>query len=168
MQIDSHHRLFIADKYEVMKTCSACRREKNESEFSRKGVGWQSRCKECFTVYHRQYYLENRERYAAKNRRNKNRQRERLRKIIWLAKQRPCQDCGGVFHPWVMEFDHREGTTKVLEVANLVSHGCTDERLRAEIEKCDVVCANCHRMRTYERLRRTVPRLVKQAIMSVS
>jgi hypothetical protein len=53
-----------------------------------------------------------------------------------------------------MEFDHRDGTTKEAAVANLVSKGCTDSRLLNEISKCDVVCANCHRLRTYHRLRR--------------
>ena len=51
-----------------------------------------------------------------------------------------------------MELDHREGTIKEAAVANLVSKGCTDARLLEEIGKCDVVCANCHRMRTYFRL----------------
>ena len=51
-----------------------------------------------------------------------------------------------------MELDHRDGTIKEAAVANLVSKGCTDARLLEEIEKCDVVCANCHRMRTYRRL----------------
>jgi len=135
-----------------MKRCGMCQQLKPESEFSRKGKNLQSKCKECHREYHRCYYKKNKARFIAKNRRNKNRQRRRLRLILWEAKQRPCQDCGGVFHPWVMEFDHRESSLKLDAVANLVSHGCTDERLRNEISKCDVVCANCHRMRTYHRL----------------
>lgn len=117
----------------------------------RKIVGFQSRCKICFTIYHRQYYEKNKEKYIAKNRRNKSRQRVRLRKILWSFKQSPCQDCGGSFHPWVMELDHRQDTLKVEAVSNLVGGGCTDEKLLNEIAKCDVVCANCHRMRTYLR-----------------
>jgi hypothetical protein len=135
-----------------MKVCVGCRQEKSETEFSRKGTGLQSRCKACYKIYHQQYYENNREKYFAKNRRNKNRQRTRLKAIINDAKQAPCQDCGQVFHPWVMEFDHREGTTKIDAVGNLAGRGCTDEKLRNEIEKCDIVCANCHRMRTYNRI----------------
>ena len=134
-----------------MKLCGACRQYKPEGEFSRKGSGFQTRCKACFTEYHRLYYEKNRERYAAKNRRNKARQRERLRSILWEAKQRPCADCGQTFHPWVMEFDHRDGSDKLDAVADLAGHGCTDARLLAEISKCDVVCANRHRMRTFRR-----------------
>lgn len=134
------------------KLCSACSLEKALEEFNRKGVDLQSRCRPCQRAYHRLYYQRNKSRFIAKNRRNKNRQRKRLRAILWGVKQCPCQDCGDTFHPWVMELDHREGTKKEAAVANLASKGCTDARLLEEIDKCDVVCANCHRMRTYRRL----------------
>lgn len=135
-----------------MKICSTCLLEKAGQEFYRKGGRLQSKCKECQRAYYRLYYRANKSRFIAKNRRNKNRQRKRLRAILLLVKQSPCQDCGGEFHPWVMELDHREGTVKEAAVANLVSKGCTDARLLEEIGKCDVVCANCHRMRTYRRV----------------
>lgn len=135
-----------------MKICSTCLLEKASREFYRKGGRLQSKCKECQSAYFRLYYRENRSRFVSKNRRNKSRQRKRLRAILLRVKQSPCQDCGGEFHPWVMELDHREGTIKEAAVANLVSKGCTDARLLEEIDKCDVVCANCHRMRTYRRM----------------
>ena len=146
----------ISHKGKAMKQCVACKVELPESKFSRKGEGYQSRCKKCFAAYHRIYYQKNKALYMAKNRRNKNRQRTRLKAILLAVKQQPCQDCGGVFHPWVMELDHREGSIKLAAVGNLVGRGCTDERLCAEISKCDVVCANCHRMRTYHRRQRGV------------
>lgn len=135
-----------------MKVCVTCRQQKPDEEFSRKGKGLQSSCKLCVAEYHRRYYARNKVQYMAKNRRNKMRQRARLRAILWEVKQRPCLDCGGIFHPWVMELDHRDGTNKVAAVGRLVGRGCTDEQLLLEIDKCDVVCANCHRMRTYNRL----------------
>ncbi|HEX6622119.1 MAG TPA: hypothetical protein VF064_00300 [Pyrinomonadaceae bacterium] len=49
-----------------------------------------------------------------------------------------------------MDFDHREGEQKVFEM-NRVSY-VTMSALKREIEKCDVVCANCHRERTYRRV----------------
>jgi hypothetical protein len=137
---------------EGVKICSACSLVKPADEFNRKGGALQSKCKSCQRAYHRLYYQRNRSRFIAKNRRNKNRQRKRLRTILLKIKQRPCQDCRGTFHPWVMELDHRDGTIKEAAVADLVSKGCTDARLLEEVEKCDVVCANCHRMRTYRRL----------------
>jgi hypothetical protein len=138
--------------HEEMKICSACLNEKPVDEFNSRRGALQSKCKECQRAYHRLYYELNKSRFIETNRRNKDRQRKRLRTILWDVKQVPCQDCGGTFHPWVMELDHREGTKKDAPVANLVSKGCTDARLLEEIEKCDVVCANCHRMRTFRRL----------------
>ena len=135
-----------------MKICSSCSLAKGLDEFNRKGRALQSKCKSCQRAYHRLYYQRNKPRFIAKNRRNKNRQRKRLRGLLLEVKRRPCQDCGGAFHPWVMELDHREGTVKEAAVANLVSKGCMDARLLEEIDKCDVVCANCHRMRTYRRM----------------
>ena len=135
-----------------MKLCTSCDAKKDDGEFYRKGGKLQAKCKDCQRAYFRLYYTKNKAHFITKNRRNKNRQRQRLRAIVWEAKSRSCQDCGGTFHPWVMEFDHRDGTIKEAAVANLVSKGCPDTRLLAEIGKCDVVRANCHRLRTYRRL----------------
>jgi hypothetical protein len=142
---------------DTMKICSACSVEKGVDKFYRKCGELQSKCKECQRAYYRLYYERNKSRFIEKNRQNKNRQRKRLRIILWNVKQRPCEDCGCSYHPWVMELDHRNGTTKIAAVANLVSKGCTDARLLEEIGKCDVVCANCHRMRTYLRLYESAP-----------
>jgi len=49
-----------------------------------------------------------------------------------------------------MDFDHRDGTTKVQGVTRMVSRAGTD-RILAEAAKCDIVCANCHRLRTFNR-----------------
>ena len=48
-----------------------------------------------------------------------------------------------------MDFDHRDGTTKVSSVTRLINRSI--EVLLAEVAKCDIVCANCHRIRTFER-----------------
>jgi hypothetical protein len=63
-----------------------------------------------------------------------------------------CMDCGlrNPDHPEIYDFDHRPGETKVRNVALFAMSGTMDA-LKAEIAKCDVVCANCHRMRTRAR-----------------
>jgi hypothetical protein len=50
-----------------------------------------------------------------------------------------------------MDFDHREGEVKVGNVAHAVARGWSLERTKAEIAKCDLVCAVCHRLRTHAR-----------------
>jgi hypothetical protein len=62
----------------------------------------------------------------------------------------PCMDCGGTFHPAAMQFDHRPGTTKVADLASLARDGST-HLFGLELAKCDLVCANCHAIRTFER-----------------
>lgn len=68
------------------------------------------------------------------------------------AKLTGCADCGLVNaeHPEIFDFDHRPGVVKVARVSSLLTKG-TVEDLVAEIAKCDVVCANCHRIRTRSR-----------------
>src|SRR2546423_13858300 len=97
----------------------------------------------------RRYYERNRGLYRDRNRRK----RARLRAIARELKSRPCADCGQTFPFYVMDFDHREGEEKTAQVAMLVN-AMNLQRLLAEIEKCDLVCANCHRIRTYKREQR--------------
>lgn len=62
----------------------------------------------------------------------------------------PCTDCGVCFPWYVMEFDHRQPADKVRNVP-LMAGRLTTERLMVEVRKCDIVCCNCHRVRTYQR-----------------
>jgi hypothetical protein len=62
----------------------------------------------------------------------------------------PCVDCGGRFAPCVMDFDHRDARTKAYTVSRMIGRAGT-AKILAEIAKCDIVCANCHRDRTYRR-----------------
>jgi hypothetical protein len=59
-----------------------------------------------------------------------------------------CLDCAYEGPPFMFDFDHRDPTIKEFGVA---AGGQTRslERSRAEAAKCDLVCANCHRMRTH-------------------
>lgn len=70
------------------------------------------------------------------------------KEFINTFKNAPCVDCGGTFPQYVMDFDHVRG----VKTANLSEMGSYMlDRVIDEIEKCDLVCANCHRMRTYQR-----------------
>jgi hypothetical protein len=60
-----------------------------------------------------------------------------------------CADCGGRFAQCAMDFDHRDPTIKVRSVTRMIV-GSID-RMLAEAAKCDIVCANCHRLRTFRR-----------------
>lgn len=63
-----------------------------------------------------------------------------------------CLDCGYREHAIALDFDHRPGETKARGgVSALVKSACDWAIVLAEIAKCDVVCANCHRVRTKAR-----------------
>lgn len=80
-----------------------------------------------------------------------NRQRLILRDILLARKAQGCQDCKGYFHPEAMEFDHVRGVKRD-NISTLVSSGKVSvETLEAELAKCELVCANCHRVRSYNR-----------------
>ena len=74
---------------------------------------------------------------------------ESKKAFIRAAKDKPCADCGHVFHHTAMDFDHRLGTTKRFDLSHTGTR-CL-KTIQEEIVKCDVVCANCHRVRTFER-----------------
>jgi hypothetical protein len=60
----------------------------------------------------------------------------------------PCIDCGES-DPIVLEFDHREGEKKLAAVSTLMTQmKASLKTIKAEIVKCDVRCANCHRRKT--------------------
>jgi hypothetical protein len=75
------------------------------------------------------------------------------RKELDELKSKPCVDCGGMFPPWIMEFDHVPDRGK--KVANISciagSSKMTSSSIQRELEKCDLVCANCHRTRMHFR-----------------
>ena len=93
-----------------------------------------------------------RERDLARINAFKNAAKQRNRDYANKIKEKtPCKDCGVSYPYYVMDFDHCRGD-KGREVSLLVNAPASIERLQAEIDKCDVVCANCHRQRTYGRM----------------
>ena len=91
-------------------------------------------------------------RWNQKNRAEANRKkRNELRAFMKAYKETVgCEDCGKTFPSYVLDLDHRSGTEKVVNPAALIMKGSW-QMMIAEIMKCDVVCANCHRERTFRR-----------------
>lgn len=66
------------------------------------------------------------------------------------VKTAPCMDCGRTFPPVCMDLDHVRGG-KISNIASMVSSGYKLDLIKAEVAKCEVVCACCHRLRTTAR-----------------
>ncbi len=116
------------------KWCPKCERWKprTEEHFYRAKNGWQGYCQPC-TRPHPQYRGKSAERLKA------------------LKDGQRCMDCGHPFRYFQLDYDHRPGEQKRAPVARLASQNCSWETIEAEIAKCDLICANCHRMRTWLR-----------------
>jgi len=73
--------------------------------------------------------------------------------IEWVNEYKPamgCADCGVTGLPAVCyDFDHLDPSTKVKSISRMVYAGRTIGAIRREADKCEVVCANCHRIRTW-------------------
>lgn len=66
-----------------------------------------------------------------------------------------CADCGERYPYWIMEFDHLRD--KEFQISSYQNRSQDLEVIKAEIDKCEVVCSNCHRNRTYFRSARGLP-----------
>lgn len=135
------------------KVCSKCKVSKpiEEFNFRNRSSGIRHRyCRECGQKLTQAHYRRNKRQYIERSIRAKEMRREYLHQI----KSCPCTDCGIQYPFYVMDFDHREGETKSFEM-NQVNY-VTMRAIKQEIEKCDIVCANCHRERTYKRIMRKV------------
>lgn len=134
------------------KICNVCKIEKQIIFFNLRRDGNTEkpkyRCKECELKYIQKY-----NKVHIKDTRHRNRKRKDKLKI-WFNekfKNKPCKDCNGIFPPCCMDFDHLDGQIKSRTLATLVGEGYSKEKILEEVSKCDLICANCHRIRTRSR-----------------
>lgn len=83
-----------------------------------------------------------------KNRMNKVRRKEHRDKINKVKIERGCIDCGFNRHPAALHFDHRDRNQKRFLIAQ--SRLYSFDTILSEIAKCDVRCANCHAIKTFD------------------
>jgi hypothetical protein len=85
--------------------------------------------------------------YLARNTKSKHEKRDFIQKY---KEYHGCMDCKGKFPYFVLDLDHRDPNDKKFALNRI--HLLTSwEKMVEEINKCDVVCANCHRIRSYEK-----------------
>lgn len=134
-----------------MKICSKCKLELALESFNKKGDYLQPYCRPCDNKKARDYYASNRDHHkAVVRKRNKKYLDATKAWIRELKESNPCLDCG-ISYPWyVMDFDHVTGK-KSGNISKMVATSVAKEKLLEEISKCELVCANCHRERTFTR-----------------
>lgn len=139
------------------RVCSACKEESPLSEFhqrkNKKGeLVYRYVCKPCACERARQSYQRNKESAKARcAKAAKKRILERRRFVYEYLTKHPCVRCDEA-DPVVLEFDHIDRDTKDSPISQAIWANWSMKRLLAEIDKCQVLCANCHRRKTAQDL----------------
>jgi hypothetical protein len=130
-----------------LRRCGRCRNDLPVELFNRLGGGHQWWCRSCFAAYFRARGDLHRDQSRAAKR---TRHRALKAHVLHYLREHPCVDCGAR-DPVVLEFDHVGD--KVADVGRLVAAAASFKAVDAEIARCEVVCASCHKRRTARRAR---------------
>ena len=126
------------------KHCPQCGKLKSKNQFSirRKNKdGLQNLCKECKRKYDRDYFQEHKENRMKLVSKRKQETREWFQDYL---QDKKCMLCG-FDHLGALEFHHRDPSKKFDTICNMVSKkGYSKAKIMIEINKCDILCANCH------------------------
>ena len=137
-----------------MKRCARCETVKPRSAFHRSALradGLQVYCIDCRAEIDHARYERRVGKTVPRCPRNSRRETGPSRRawLLNLKVGRPCTDCGRTFPPEAMQWDHLPGFEKASDVSSMWGRS-TEEMLR-ELAKCELVCANCHAIRTFRR-----------------
>lgn len=100
-------------------------------------------------AYAKEWYAKNKEARKARVAVENKERRKRIKQYIDNLKNVPCADCGESFDTVCMDFDHVQGEKLFTIATEFAEVG--KRKLEEELAKCEVVCANCHRIRTRDR-----------------
>lgn len=131
-----------------MKKCYLCKLEKEESSFTNYHINHiRGRCKECVRKAYIKVYAKHKDKYNAHSKIVQKRTRVTNKKLkIEYLLAHPCVDCGNT-DTRVLDFDHLRD--KKEKVSKMLS-SYTWAKVYEEIEKCEVRCANCHRIKHFK------------------
>jgi len=131
-----------------MKTCPKCSKDKDETFFSlnkNRKDGRQVYCKECYRDINADTYKRLPKR-RAKIRETNNVKRQEIRDfLLSYLSEKVCYVCG-FDNILALDFHHRDRSNKEFSIAEAIRKGYSLEKVKAEVGKCDIICANCHRI----------------------
>jgi hypothetical protein len=128
-----------------MKTCHLCKEQKDLSNFNKNNGrkdGYASTCRLCMKTYRKTYYEANKTEVIKKN---TSRNKATKAKFMEYKSTLSCEECG-FSHPAALDFHHREGVEKIDHVGRMVGSTRSKTVIETEINKCIILCANCHRI----------------------
>lgn len=110
------------------------------SRYDRKTKQFQTNCRNCQKEYRKQHYEVNKQKYLQKTSLYSQNFKEWF---LEIKKTLSCKKCGENRH-WVLDFHHTNPAEKDTEISNLLRYN-NKQRILSELDKCIVLCANCHR-----------------------
>lgn len=131
----------------VPKLCSRCKEVKDESGFT--PTNWKRKsgyCKSCANEYYRGKRRSRAVGYSYIY--IKRRRRELSWMVMEYKSERGCMFCGEK-HPAALDLHHRDPSEKTMHIRGMVDRTRPIAVIKSEMEKCDVVCSNCHRKLHY-------------------
>ena len=128
----------------IFKICYKCNQKKDETLFKKDyrkhcKTKYSNQCLECCTKVYKIWRTKNKDYY---NQKFRERRLARKQRAIEL-KGGKCTKCQLVVHPAAFDFHHLDPTQKDFDIGLMMSH--SDEHIFQELEKCVLLCANCHR-----------------------
>ena len=143
-----------------MKKCNRCKIRKPLSDFYRnvdRKDGLLEVCKTCSKKRNKKLYPNRKDKIIEQTKKR----RIFLHNEIKKLKNKPCKDCGITYPEYCMEFDHTKNN-KFMSVSKMIHEGYALDTILKEIQKTDLVCVLCHKLRTHKRLIRSkTPRIVR-------
>lgn len=131
----------------AMRKWRANNTEKARDNGRRDAAKWRGKYPDAVKKQNEEYFTSGRKAHADKL--SKAKARARNREYLAIVKSEPCTRCGERFHPAAMEFHHLDPANKIAAVATIAGWGRTLDVLVAEIAKCVLLCANCHKIETW-------------------
>lgn len=130
------------------KICSKCLLTKELSCFCKKNTSYNSYCKECNRKYQKQHYENNKRDYILKSKNRKINIKEFINNIKINSKCLKCNENDIA----CLDFHHINDNTKDFNIAKAMLHSYSLEKIQSEINKCIILCSNCHRKLHYYQL----------------
>lgn len=134
-----------------LKFCGKCKKDLEDNKFSKRNKGnshgLQAWCKKCSNANRRKDYFKNQEREIKVRKDRKDSIREFL---VEYKSKLFCAICGEN-HPATLDFHHVNPEEKDFRMADAVKDGYSIKKILEEIQKCQVLCANCHRKLHYNK-----------------
>ena len=129
------------------KICSRCKEELSVDFFNKRNSrkdGLQSECIGCKKEIQDNWYRNNNVEHYKNIKIHRNKAKQRL--FDYLSDKK-CEDCPEN-DPIVLEFNHLDPSIKEHEISWMASHGFAWDKMIIEINKCEILCCNCHRKKT--------------------